>query len=34
MVGHLAIDMVAVDAALARRAAEVRAHTGLALPDA
>jgi predicted nucleic acid-binding protein len=34
MVGHLAIDIVAVDTALARRAAEVRAHTGLTLPDA
>ena len=34
MLGAMGIEIITVDAALARRAAAVRARTGLALPDA
>jgi predicted nucleic acid-binding protein len=34
MLGHFSIETIVVDMALARRAAAVRAHTGLKLPDA
>ena len=34
MLGHFSIEIIAVDGAFARRAAAVRARTGLRLPDA
>jgi predicted nucleic acid-binding protein len=34
MLGHFAIEIITVDGALARRAAAVRARTGVKLPDA